>query len=736
MHNSLVKIWLIIATLVIIFIGVAVIGFKAHPQQLWNNPHLLNGAENVGYLPFASAPKTLDPARSYTAEENRFIAQIYEPPLQYHYLKRPYTLVPLSGESMPLISYYTAKGQRLSPPVNHQQIAYTVYDIFIKPGIKYQPHPAFAMDGKGRYHYHYLTNADLTHIHVLADFKYTGTRELTAEDFVYEIKRLADPTVQSPILGLMSEHIVGLAELAKQLQSLTNGINLSQEEIPYIDLRRHEMAGVKVISRYHYQIKIQGDYPQFKYWLAMPFFSPIPWEVIYFYSQPGMMQRNITLDWYPVGTGPYLLAENNPNRQIILARNPYFHGEFYPNEGEPGDQAKGYLLQSGKSLPFIDKFIFTLDKESIPRWDKFLQGYYDQSGVSADSFDQAIHIDSQGKVHLTPALLNKGIYLDTAVESADYYLGFNMLDSVVGGYGEAQRKLRRAIAIAFNEEEFIAIFLNGRGISAQGPIPPGIFGYLPGKLGINPWIYNWHNNEIVRKPLSEAQQLLAQAGYPNGIDPKTGQALIINYDIMTSGGPDENAQFNWMRKQFAKLNIQLNIRATLYNRFQDKMRSGDVQFFGWAWLADYPDPENFLFLLYGPNGKVYFDGENAANYANAKVDSLFTQIAYLADSPLRQQKIDELVDIVRRDGPWIWGFFPINFTLNQTWIYPNKPNPMANNTLKYLRLNSENRAKLRLEWNRPIIWPLLILLGCIVLLWVPLILAYWHREQQPSARRF
>ena len=86
----------------------------------------------------------------------------------------------------------------------------------------------------------------------------------------------------------------------------------------------------QVIDRYHYQIKIHGFYPQFKYWLAMPFFAPIPWEAIHFYSQQGMAEHNITLDWYPVGTGPYLLTENNPNRQMVLTRNPNFHGELYP----------------------------------------------------------------------------------------------------------------------------------------------------------------------------------------------------------------------------------------------------------------------------------------------------------------------------------------------------------------------------------------------------------------------
>lgn len=181
--------------------------------------------------------------------------------------------------------------------------------------------------------------------------------------------------------------------------------------------------------------------------------------------------NNINFNWYPVGTGPYYLVENNPNRQMILKRNPNFHGEIYPTVGMPGDAEKGYLDDAGKALPFIDQFIFTLDKESIPRWNKFLQGYYDRSGVSADSFDQAIQLDKNGNPILTEDFQKKSIRLETTVSPSTFYFAFNMLDPVVGGKSERARKLRQAISIAIDYEEYIAIFLNGRGIPSQGPIP-------------------------------------------------------------------------------------------------------------------------------------------------------------------------------------------------------------------------------------------------------------------------
>jgi oligopeptide transport system substrate-binding protein len=695
--------------------------------QTWNNPHIHTHNENIAYLAFTNPPKTLDPARSYATDEAQFTMQIYEPPLQYHYLKRPYTLVPLSAATMPEVSYFNAEGKKLADNPDSKQIAYSIYNIAIQPGIFYQPHPAFALDAEGRFYYLNMSAEELANVHTLNDFKYNGTRELIADDFVYEIKRLADPTVQSPIYGFMSQHIVGLTELAK---------NLSKQPQTYLDLRKYPLSGVKIIDRYHYQIQIKGFYPQFKFWLAMPFFAPIPWEVTYFYAQKGMAERNISLDWYPVGTGPYMLIDNNPNRQMILERNPNFHDEFFPSDGEPGDAEKGYLQNSGKKLPFIDEVIFTLDRESIPRWNKFMQGYYDLSEIGADSFDQAIHLDNDGSAHLTRALQKKGMRLSTAISPSIYYTGFNMLDPISGGYSEAQQQLRRAIAIALDEEEFINIFLNGRGIPAQGPIPPGIFGYQSGEAGINPYIYSWQNNRAVRKPLSDAKELMQNAGYPNGIDPKTGKPLILNYDLVSSGGPDDNAEYNWYRKQFAKLGIDLNIRATLYNRFQDKVRTGAVQMFAWGWVADYPDPEDFLFLLYGPNGKVKFGGENASNYVNPQADQLFKLIAALPDGPPREAAISQFLAIVRQDGPWIWGFNPIIFMLQQSWVGPRKPNALAGNTLKYLTIDGAKREKLRQRWNKPQTWPLWLLAGLIATLSVPLTITYWLRERRPGVKKF
>ena len=695
----------------------------------WNNPWPEREAgANILYSSFDERPKHLDPARSYSSNEYAFLAQIYEPPLQYHFLRRPYQLIPLTAEALPELAYFDDEGRALPGDAPAEAIAWSDYLIRIRPGIHYQPHPAFARDASGLHRYHSLSPTDLEGINRLADFPETGSRELTAADYVHQIKRLAVPWRHSPIAGVLGEHIQDFSELTARIEAQAPAPGEDGER-PHLDLEAIPFAGAEVVDRYTYRIRVKGKYPQFAYWLAMPFLAPMPWEAERFYDQPGMKARNITLDWYPVGTGPFYLSENNPNLRMVLTRNPHFHGETYPSEGMPEDAAAGLLADAGRPMPFIDRAVYALEKEGIPYWNKFLQGWYDSSGISSDAFDQAIRFDAQGGAGLTEAMAAKGIGLLTSVETSIFYMGFNMRDPVVGGDAEPARLLRQAIAIAVDYEEYIAIFANGRGLPAQGPLPPGIFGYREGEAGLNPHIYRWRNGQAERRGLDEAREILARAGYAEGRDPATGQALSLHFEAVASG-PDDKARLNWLRKQFAKLGIELVVRSTDYNRFQEKMRQGTGQIFTWGWNADYPDPENFLFLLYGPNSKMAGEGENAANYANPEFDARFERMKNLDDGPERQVLIDEMIAIARHDSPWIWGYFPKGFSLHHAWLTNLKPNLMANNTLKYRRLDPELRQRLRQAWNRPVLWPLWLGLGLLALGVLPGVLSYRRRERR------
>ncbi|OQY47109.1 MAG: peptide ABC transporter substrate-binding protein [Candidatus Parabeggiatoa sp. nov. 2] len=691
-----------------------------------NNPYPASFSDkNIRLSAFSSRLKYLDPARSYSSDEYQFIRQIYEPPLQYHYLKRPYTLIPSSATEVPKPQYFDANGNALPENAPVEKIDHSLYEISIKRGVKYQPHPCFARNDQGQFIYHNLSEQELSTLHELSDFEKTGSRELVANDFVYQIKRLAHPRINSPIYGLMSEYIVGLRELNERLQKVND-----EQKPDYLDLENYPLTGVEVVDDYTYRVKIKGKYPQFLYWLAMPFFAPIPPEVDRFYSQKGLIKRNISLNWYPVGTGPYMLTMNNPNYRIILEKNPNFHGEVYPLEGAAGDKELGLLVDAGKPVPFIDSAIYTLEKETIPYWNKFLQGYYDASGISSDNFDQAVAISADGNATLTDDMRDKGIRLITSVRPTIFYFGFNMmLDQVVGGTAESARLLRQAISIAMDMEEFISIFLNERGLPAQSPLPQGIFGHREEDKGINPYVYDWVNGKAKRKPIETARRLLAQAGYPNGRNEKTGEPLVLYLDI-TGGGADDKSRFDWYRKQFAKLDIQLIVRATDYSRFREKIQKGNFQIFLWGWHADYPDPENFFFLLYGPHSKVKNSGENAANYQNDKFDALFEQMKNMDNGEARLKIIDEMIEILRYDAPWMWGFHPLDFSLYHDWEQNVKPHPIANNGLKYLRIDAKTREEYREKHNQPVLWPLGLILILIIVVIVLAVRLYQQREHR------
>lgn len=723
--------------------AVVLSGLLLLPGCLTNDPYRVEErGKNTYYSTFREEPKHLDPAVAYSDDAYEFLNEIYETVVQYHYLKRPYTLIPLAATEVPEPKLYDKDGSCLPADAPAENVAKAVYEIHLKPGGRYQEHPCFAQRSDGKYRWHLDPGQSFPTIAHPDELPDKGSREVRAEDYAYQIKRLAHPGLECPIAAVLASYIEGFegfrkgldAELARlrEERRKAGGVFYNQEADErsnpiYLDLRQYNLPGVQVIDSLAYRITLTRKYPQFVYWMALPFFAPLPWEADRFYTQAAATAQNITLDRFPVGSGPYVLAVNKPNYRMVLRRNPNFRGETYPADGGPEDERAGLLADRGKPLPFVDEAVYVLEREDVPRWTKFLQGYYDTSGIVSDVFDQAVRVSLQGATGLTDELKAKHIRLETAVETSTNYYAFNMLDDVVGGYDEKKRKLRQALSIAVNQEEEIQIFDNGRGIPAQGPIPPGIFGYQEGKDGLNPVVYDWDKalGQPRRKSLDVARKLLAEAGYPGGRD-ASGSPLVIFFDNSATD-PGAKARLDWLRKQFASLDVQLQVRSSDYNRFQDKALKGDFQFLSWGWLADYPDPENFLFLLYGPNSKVKSQMENTANYDNPRFNELFKKMENMSNSPQRAALIREMLAIAREDAPWIWGSHPVGYGLYHEWYKNAKPMSFGRNT-KYVRIEPQLRELRRDEWNRPLTWPLWAVLALFILGVIPAVVVMYRRE--------
>lgn len=712
-----------------------------------NSPHP-HGAEreNALYMAFAErSPRYLDPTSSYTAPESTYTYEISEPPYGYHPLKRPYTLVPRAAAALAKPYFLDAQGRRLPDDAPDEQIAQAVYDVPIRPGLRWSPHPAFAKDAQGRHRYHQLRPGELGDKRSPFEFEHLGTREVVAEDFVYALKRHASPRVEAPVAAVFSEHVLGLRdyiallkqENAKQLAGLPE--NLADK--PFLDLRRWPLAGAEAVNDHLLRIRLKGRYPQWQYWLATTFTAAIPWEVDAFYAQPGMAANSLSWNQWPVGSGPFMMTEYVQDRRHVMSRNPHYRVETYPCDGGPGDAEAGRLADCGKRIPFVDKVVAINVKEKVPIKELFKQGYLDLPEMDRADWGINLAVDRDDSDEVRAFFEQRGFQLPTDIDISNWYLGFNWLDPVVGrGDTPEQQKrnraLRQAISIAIDwEEGYGRIFRDKGGDAAHGPIPPGVFGSREGQPGeYNPVTHRLVNGKPARRPLEEAHRLMEEAGYPGGRDAKTGKPLVLNYDFQRVVTPELKAENDWLVRQFAKLGIQLDIRATDFNQFQEKILKGKHQIYWWGWFADYPDAENFLFLLYGPNAKSLHEGENTSNYQNPEFDRLYRKLQSLEDGPQKAQVMAQMNDIVRQDAPWAWGYWSYSGVAFQRWVHNGKPGVVVRDRARYLRVDVDERARSIAAWNRPVWWPLL-LLGAGVFAIVVATRRAWARRETATALR-
>ena len=715
-------------------------------EHATNSPHA-SGAEKANTFFTATqerSPKYFDPTASYSLDETPYTYSVYEPPYRFHYLKRPYQVAPRTAEEIAQPKYFDADGHQLPDDAAPERIAETVYDVHIKPGILYAPHPAFAKHEQGNYLYHHLTRKDTAGKRTPFDFQQSGTRELAASDYVYAIRRLATTRIKSPSFSPLSEHILGLKEYGERIaaidKELRKTVAPTDRDLPFLDFRQYDMPGARALDEHTLRIRLSGKYPQFKYWLTMTFFSPVPWEADLFYSQPGMVENNLSLNYWPVGTGPFMLVVSQENRRHVLKRNPNFRGEPYPCEGEEADRASGMLADCGKRMPFLDRVEFNIEKEKIPQKTKFLQGYYDNPEIGRLDWILDMDYDVKNSEDFARLFRERGIQMPKTLEISNWYLGFNWWDPVIGEGKTPERKiknrkLRQALSIAIDWEEYVRVFESkAAGVPAMSPVPPGVFGHRDDL--VDRVVYDVVEGRLQRKSIDVAEKLLAEAGYPDGRDAVSGRPLVLNYDYQRALTPELKAEVEWMVKQFAKIGVQLELRATDYNRFQDKADKGSLQVFWWGWFADYPDAENFLFLLYGPNSQAATqgNGNNTANYKNPEFDKLFEEMRYLEDVPRKQQVVDRMIAILQEDAPWAFGYNPFAGNVQHQWVGNGKPTQLSLDKLMYLKVDPQLRATKIAEWNRPVWWPLALLVLVLIAACLPAVRAYRRHERETAAR--
>lgn len=640
-------------------------------------------SEKVLYSSFVDSPRTLDPAKSYSASSHAITGVVYDKLLTYHFLKRPLELIPSLAASLPEVTALGAGRQK--------------FRFKLREDLLYHNDPCFSLGEEG-----------------------ARTREIVAADIAFQLARVADPEVASPVVEPFS-NIQGFSEFGAEL-SKRREANPEFGALPVH--QQYEavggISGIRVTSRYEIEFVLGKAYPQIKYWFATEFSSPVPWEAIAYYDGKEGRAR---FDDHPVGAGPYQLTQYNKQSRMVLTRSENWYGvrhpewnapaATYPSEGEESDRLAGLLEDAGKPLPFIDRIEIHREKEGIPRFNKFLQGYYDSSGIVKESFDAVIQEGA-----LSSDMEEKGISLGRSVSPGVFYLGFNMEDPVLGRQGgERSRKLRQAMSLVIDSAEYLRIFANGRGLPAQSPVPPNIYGYDPD-----------YRNPYRKVDLARAKKIMTEAGYPGGVDPKTGEALKLtfsSYNTSTAG----LVQYKFYTSAWRQLGIDVEIEATNYNQFQAKLRRGAYQLFEFGWGADYPDPENFLFLFWSEMGNNAHGGPNATNFSDPRFDELFLSMKARENGPLRSAEIKEMLDILEHERAWIEIFHREDYSLYQGWLRNVKPMGLSVPTYQYRNLDPEMRAARRAEWNEPILWPAYLLMLLAILVLVPGVLTYLKERQ-------
>ncbi len=609
----------------------------------------------IWYQSLEEDPRTLDPQVAYDTVSAQVLFNINEPLLQYNYLKRQsFELQPLLAEGIPQRVPRAGGGE--------------TFIVKIKKGIRYSDDPCF-VGGKGR--------------------------ELITDDFIYALKRIADPHIKtptaSPVYEPMAAVILGMTEFYETAQKAGT-----------TDYTR-AIDGLEKVDNYTLKIHLKSPYPQLKYWMALNFFAPVPAEAVAYYD--GLEHDGVRRDqfmFHPVGTGPFKLKQWERNSNLILTRNENYHGATYPSSADPGTPAK-LLEDAGKPLPFIDEARFSIIREAIPVWTLFRQGYIDSLGRAARRQGDTIQQVLSNNGSLTEEMTKSGVTLEYVPLLSTDYIAFNMRDSVVG----SNKKLRQAISMAYDIDRFIDFFYNGVKLKAESLIPPGIYGYDKD-----------YKNPYRILDVAKAKQLMKEAGYADGIDPKTGTPLTLEV-VYQARGPESQREAQYIQEQFSALGIKANIKLVTFAEMLNIYDSGRFQLTRSGWFADYPDPENFLFLFYSKNSGII----NTSRYNNPEYDRLFLQMQNMEDSPERLALIQRMRQILDEDCATIYTFHDAYYVLNQGWTEHVLQHPVAFDLLKYYKVDPKLREQKQQEWNQPNYLFVLALAGLLTAAVIPVALS-------------
>ena len=513
---------------------------------------------------FAGSESGFDPAQISDVVSAAIVASVFDAPLTYDYLARPVRLKPNTAAAM--------------PEVNED---HTRFVFRLKPGIFFSDDPAF----KG------------------------ARRELVAADYVYSIKRYYDPQMRSPSLSqYQNAGLLGLSELRQK--ALDNKAPFDYDT---------EVAGLRVLDRYRFELRVARPAPRLPYVLATPGLAgAVAREVIE--ANPGRSMQ------HPVGTGPFRLAAWRRSSRIVLERNPEHRHSVHDEQPAAGD-ARGQALADamrGRPLPLLDRVEVAIIEETQPRWLAFLQGELDLLSVPAEYIDAAAP-----KGQLAPNLAKRGVQISQAVNPTTRHVYFGMEHAMVGGYAPAQVALRRALALAYDAQREIELLRHGQMLPAQSLLPPMVSGYDAA-----------FKSEMSEYSPARAKALLDLYGYidrdgDGWRERPDGTPLVL--EMRTEPSQFARQWQGLWKKALDAIQVKITFRVATWPENILASRAGKLMMWTTGWSAATPDGSYFMDLMYGPNKGQ----SNASRFDLPAFNALHERQRALPDGPERDALIQQ-----------------------------------------------------------------------------------------------
>jgi ABC-type transport system substrate-binding protein len=576
------------------------------------------GLKRLRYA-FPIAETGFDPATISDLYSRTVTAGIFEALLGYEFLARPVRLKPLVAEALPEISSDFRR-----------------FTFRLRRGVTFADDPAFG----GR------------------------RRELTADDFVYAIKRHYDPKSNSPNVYLLENaRLLGLSELRKKALA-------DKTPFPY----DAPVEGVKALDRYTLQFNLADPSPRFHQNVLADssVFGAVAREVVEFYGDK--------IAAHPVGTGPFRLGEWRRSSRIVLERNPAYREVLY-DEQPPPDDAEAVAMAArlkGRRLPLVDRVEISIIEETQPRWLAFLNGQLDVlERLPAEYSDLAIPNNQ-----LAPNLARTGITMSRA-PLVDVTLAtlFNMEHPLVGGNAPDKVALRRAIGLAYDTGEEIRLVRRGQAVPAQTPIAPLTFGYDPAL-----------KTEMSDHDPERAKALLDLFGYVDRDgdgwrEMPDGSPLLLEY----ASQPDQNSRqlAELWQKNMRAVGLRIRFNIAKWPENLKASRAGRLMMWGVAWSAGAPDGDTFLALGFGPNkGQA-----NHARFDLAAFNELYLRQNRLPDGPERQRVMRDAALLMVAYMPYKLSSHRIATDLMHPWVSGYRRNPFVREFYQYVDIDAEHQSR-------------------------------------------